>query len=424
MEQVSFWSLPVDQLQQILTYVTLDELLSLSCCSKSIHRMIRHTYYLCYLKHYSIPLDHDHNLRHRTVVHNSFAHDGVHIGQRPCYLTVTQLTHCLHRFHHLRTLQLYHMGRMEDKFVSILNASFAKRTLLHLELHNVRILMDGGEKLQFPDNNLVYMELEGTLFCTYDTLKSFTNFRKLKVLKLSGCRRLVDGDVTDIVQRTNKYGTLQELRLEDCSKLVAPAVNCPSLQILSFSRCNLLRDLEFVTCQNLLEIDLSYCSLVDNRSFHNLISQNRRIQKLSLRGNTCVTCMDLKLDDLRQLDLTLCIGLETCRIDCKSLVSMEMGTCVKLDDLYLASESMKILDLSMLTISNLSIQAELLEVLLLSGCCKLNSIRKLSCPRLQELDICGTAINPKMIKVGKKTKIKSGGDVHDWTEQLYSGGGG
>jgi hypothetical protein len=312
------------------------------------------------------------------------------------------------------------MGRMEDKFVSILNASFAKHTLLHLELHNVRILKDGGEKLQLPERNLIYMELEGTLFCTYDTLKAFTNFQKLKVLKLSGCRRLMDGDVKDIVQRKNKYGTLQELRLEDCSKLVAPVVNCPSLQVLSFARCNLLRDLQFVTCQNLLEIDLSYCSLVDDLSFQCLLSQNKRIQKLSLRGNRCVSCIDMKLDDLRELDLGMCIGLETCHLVCRSLVSLEMGMCVKLDDLHLESDSMKILDLSMLTMSKLSIRAELLEVLLLSGCCKLNSIGELACPRLQELDICGTGIHPKRIKVGKKTKIKSGSDdVYDWTEQFH-----
>lgn len=448
-------NLPVDPLQQILTYVTLHELLSLSCCSKSIHKMINHTYYLCYQnQNYAQEKDQAHLRQALHVQHSSSSYvenflfhaspsssstlGGAHGDRRKqylldgqhalnsChphhYLSVPQLTQCLKRFRYLRTLRLYHMGRMEDHFLPLLNASPAKHTLMHLELHNVRILKD-GHKLQLPEDcSLTYMEVEGTLFCTYDVLKSFAKFQKLKVLKLCGCRRLKDCNVKDMVQWSNEYGTLQELRLEDCSKLVAPVVDSPSLHILSFARCNILRDLSFITCQNLLEIDLSYCSLVDNQSVHSLMMQNPNIQKMSLRGNRVLSNINIASDYLKELDLGMCMGLESCTLQCQSLVSLEMGMCLTLQDLHLEIDAIKTLDLSMLTITDISIQSLMLETLILSGCCKLMSVRHLSCPRLQELDICGTNVCPKsLVKVvGKRIKIKSGGgDAHDWTDQFH-----
>lgn len=430
--------LPIDQLQQILSYVTLHELLALSQSSRSIHGMIDLTHHLCFqtsdASDQNISIGQRGNANANGNGRNSnpdlrrslpnlgnmdpmsnfeFERKSVY---RRSDLNVTRLTHCLNRFHYIRTLQLYRLDHIGDKFLPVLNAAPTARTLTHLEFHNIRIVKD-GHTLNLPDDRLSYIELDGIMFCTYKVLKSFTTSRNLQVLKMNGCRALTDADVRDIIHRQNNYQKLRELRLENCTKIAAPSIACPTLEILSFAKCSMLRDLSFVQCKNLVDVDLSYCSLIGDSSVKSLIRQNGSIQTLSLKACRGVSCIDLQLESLQELDLSMCMSLKQCSLYCTALVTLEMGMCIKLETLDLSLSSIESLDLSMLTMKRVAIQAQELKILNLSGCCRLASIQEFTCPSLVLLDICGTELGRKDFELSKKskTKIKTGGDGYDWT---------
>jgi len=425
--------LPIDQLQQILSYVTLDELLALSQSSRSIHGMIDLTHHLCFqttdAADQSISIGQRGNGRNSNAdlrrsipnLGNMDPMSSFEFERRSVHhcsdLNVTRLTHCLNRFHYVRTLQLYRLDHIGDQFLPILNAAPTARTLTHLELHNIRIVKD-GHTLNLPDDRLSYIELDGIMFCTYKVLKSFTTSRNLQVLKMNGCRALMDADVKDIIHRQNNYQKLRELKLENCTKIAAPSIACPTLEILSLAKCSMLRDLSFIQgCKNLFHVDLSYCSLVGDSSVKSLIRQNGSIQKLSLKGCRGVSCIDFQLESLQELDLSMCMSLKQCSLYCTSLVTLEMGMCIKLETLDLSLSSIETLDLSMLTMKKVAIQAQELKTLNLCGCCKLASIQEFTCPSLVLLDICGTKLGRKDFDLSRKskTRIKTGGEGHDWT---------
>ena len=451
--------LPIDQLQQILSYITLYELLALSQSSKSIHGMIDLTHHLCFQTSDAS----DQNMGMGVTINqrgngngngngnrnrnrnrrnsnadlrrslpnlgnmdsmSSFSFE-VESQRKSVYrrsdLNVTMLTHCLIRFHHIRSLQLYRLDHIGDKFLPILNAALTARTLTHLELHNIRIVKD-GHTLNLPDDGdrLAYIELDGIMFCTYKILKSFTTSRNLQVLKMIGCRALMDADVGDIIHRQNKNQKLRELKLENCTKIAAPNIACPTLEILSLAKCSMLRDLSLVQCgPNLVHVDLSYCSLIGDGCVKSLIRQNGSIRTLSLKACRGVSCIDIdfQLESLQELDLSMCMSLKQCSLYCTALVTLEMGMCIKLETLDLSLSSIETLDLSMLTMKQVAIQAQELKILNLSGCCKLASIQEFICPSLVLLDICGTELGRKDFDLSKKskTKIKTGGDGYDWT---------
>jgi len=114
--------------------------------------------------------------------------------------------------------------------------------------------------------------------------------------------------------------------------------------------------------------------------------------------------------------------LKKCNIDCRAMVLLEMGMCVKLEQVNLVLSSAHMLDLSMLSMKQVTIKAEKLKTLNLSGCCKLTSIEEFSCPALEFLDISGTDLGRKHFKLSRKakTKIRTGGDAHDWTDPFTS----
>jgi len=329
-------------------------------------------------------------------------------------MTIMRLTHCLNKFHYLRTLRLYKLEQMDDKFLPIINASLSARTLTHIELHGVRIVKD-GHTLNIPDARLSHVEVDGTLFCTYNVLKSFTLSRNLEVLKLSGCRALMDRDVGDIIQRQNQYRKLKELRLDNCSKLMAPNIKCPTIQTLSLGSCALLKDLSLIKCENLVDVDLSYCSCIEDDGIKDLLKNNKRIERLCLKSCRGYTSIDIQSNCLRHLDMSMSMGMKKANIVCSELTSLEIGMCAKLEELTLELDAIEALDLSMLTMEEFSIKALEVKSLNLSGCCKLVAMEQFCCPKLMEVDICGTNLSPERFHLFTKTKVKWGGSTHDWS---------
>lgn len=330
-------------------------------------------------------------------------------------MTVTRLTYCLNKFHHLRVVKLHQLDQMGDKFLPIINASAMRHTLTHLELHNVRILKNGHVMVIPEDSRLSHVEISGAMFCNYEVIQSFTTSPNLEVLKLIGCRALLDRDVKDIIQRQNGNRKLRELRLNNCTKLVAPSIDCPTLEALHLGRCNMLKDLSMIKCENLITVDLSYCCALGDDDIEQIMNHNRRVEVLSLHGSNGFTKIDVQSDFLREVNLGLCMGLKNCKIVANNLKSLKLDMCVKLQDVHLEVNTIEYLDLSMLTMEKISITAAEIVKLKLEGCCKLASVDHFLCPKLTDLDICGTLLEPDMFELSRKTKIKSGGEADDWS---------
>ena len=380
--------------------------------------MIEFTHYFASHDPSTIPSDQKENLRRSLPnflnmdpisSHNYGRSAGVF---RRSHFTVSRLTHCLNKFLHLRTVKLYQLEHMGDKFLPILNASAMKHTMTHLELHGLRIVKD-GHCLDLPgDSRLTHVALKGTLFCTYKVLKSFTTSQNLQVVRLSGCRALLDDDVKDLTKRLER---IKVLELNDCSKLYAPEIDCPTLEVLGLERCPMLRDLTKIHCDNLRRTNLSHCSSFGDKDIEKFMKHHTKLEKISFEGCRGFTKIDVRSDCLKEINLGMCMKIQSCNITAGGLTFLELGMCMKLENLYLDLQSIKTLDLSMLTVKNLTILAPKLSTLNVSGCCKLTAMKGFDCPKLMELDICGTNLSLKKLKLGRKTKIKHGGDGTDWS---------
>ncbi len=378
--------------------------------------MIGFTHYLSSHDPSNLPSDTKDNLRRSLPnllnVDPISSHEFGRSVYRRIDFTVSRLTHCLNKFLHLRAVKLYQLQHMGDKFLPIINASAMRHTLTHLELHNVRIVKD-GHCLQIADDRLSHVEVVGSLFCTFRVIKSFTNSRNLKVLKLSGCRALLDADVKDIVERQER---LEDLHLRNCSKLTVPEIKCSTLKILNLERCNMLRGLNKIKCESLINVDLSNCSSITNGEMEQFLKHNTKVERLYLEGCRGFTEIDIKSEILRELNLGMCMTMNKCKIIANALTSLELGMCMKLEALNLGLNTIQSLDLSMLTMKRLAISAKDLVKMNLSGCCKLENLEHFSCPKLMELDISGSSLSPKNFAVGKKTKLRYGGEATDWSD--------
>ncbi len=466
-------SIPVDQCQHVLSYMTAVELLTLSLVSKQIKAMVLHTHTLIVPQStstFTSPIGMDNNLRRSIAnIHNLDPISSVTYNTRRASLPasilssssqknkkeekefeltdVMRLTNLLRKFQNLRTIRLCDVSSMEDNFIPIINQFYrhANSSLVRLECHNVRIVKDGGHLLySFPNNRLSHMELHGTMFCSYKVLKSFTMSDNLQTLKLSGCRALVDLDVEDIVTRTSKsssssftspmkvgdintntqnIGTgtrntrkvLNHLSLENCSKLLSPRIQSQSLERLSLSKNPLLRNISGVHCPNLIELDLSYCSSLGAGAVEALLQTSSYLQKLNLSGCRGFDELCISSQHMSDLDLGMCM-MHRATIACPELTSLNIGLCVKLQTLRLELDTIKEIDLSMLPLKELHLYAPSTSKLNASGCCRLVDIERMECPNLMNVDICGTSLNAETFQVHGKTKVKAGGEAYDWVE--------
>lgn len=449
-EPSSLLQIPVDHYQLVLSFLVSDDLLSLSLVSKGVKKMCSMTYTLIHGAaaaaggtkmnanlRISIP-----NMRNLDPVSSmSFmrrtspmpASRSASLGGSRYHVSdIIRLTHLLNRFQNLRRISLYNLSSMGDEFIPIINQCGARSSLVHLELHNVRIVADGTSSsssnrnnrdvsnselklLDLPTDKLSHVEVEGTLFCTYKVIQSFTLSQNLQTLKLSGCRALTDDNVHHLISRITK---LKTLGLEQSSKLMAPRIESSSLETLLLGNNPLLRDISMIQCKNLKKVDFSFCSSIGNEMIERMLQISPKIETLILRGCMGFSMLDItsSSDCIKSLDLGSCMALEQASIISPHLKSLEIGLCVKLKSLLLHLDVIDEIDLSMLTLKQLSIVATGARRLDLSGCCHLKEVTHFDCPKLLAVDICGTDLDSDIFQVRERTKVKSGGDAYDWSD--------
>jgi len=444
-EPSSLLRIPVDHYQLVLSFLVSDDLLSLSLVSTEAKEMCSMTYTLIHGAaaaaggtkmnanlRMSIPnmrnLDPVSSMSFMRITSPIPASRSESSGGSSHHVSdIMRLTHLLNRFQNLRRISLYNLSSMGDKFIPIINQCGARTSLVHLELHNVRIVADGSNThikngsnrglnlLDLPTDKLLHVELEGTLFCTYNVIQSFTLSQNLQTLKLTGCRALTDDNVHHLVSRMTKLNTLG---LEQSSKLMAPRIESSSLEILLMGNNPLLRDISRIQCKNLTQVDFSFCSSIGNEMVERMLHISPKIETLILRGCMGFSMLDItpSSDCIKSLDLGSCMSLEQASIVSPNLKRLEIGLCVKLKSLILQLNAIDVIDLSMLTLKQLSIVATGARRLDLSGCCHLKEVKHLDCPKLLVVDICGTDLESEIFQVRERTKVKSGGDAYDWSD--------
>ena len=444
-EPSSLLRIPVDHYQLVLSFLVSDDLLSLSLVSTEAKEMCSMTYTLIHGAaaaaggtkmnanlRMSIPnmrnLDPVSSMSFMRITSPIPASRSESSGGSSHHVSdIMRLTHLLNRFQNLRRISLYNLSSMGDKFIPIINQCGARTSLVHLELHNVRIVTDGSNThikngsnrglnlLDLPTDKLLHVELEGTLFCTYNVIQSFTLSQNLQTLKLTGCRALTDDNVHHLVSRMTKLNTLG---LEQSSKLMAPRIESSSLEILLMGNNPLLRDISRIQCKNLTQVDFSFCSSIGNEMVERMLHISPKIETLILRGCMGFSMLDItpSSDCIKSLDLGSCMSLEQASIVSPNLRRLEIGLCVKLKSLILQLNAIDVIDLSMLTLKQLSIVATGARRLDLSGCCHLKEVKHLDCPKLLVVDICGTDLESEFFQVRERTKVKSGGDAYDWSD--------
>jgi hypothetical protein len=352
----SLSSLPDDQRQQVLSYLTCPELLTLTMVSKAVRVIALRSHSLVFdnsgttnnnndrtttrhtnpnlrraignkinLEPFSThPRHQQQNQRQRWI-------DGSNGMNEAATISETHLDNLLQRFHSLRKLRLNGITppvHDEQRLIQIINSCQAASSIVHIELHNVR-LVQNKYKLILPNNqNLQHFAISGTIFSFYNpVLKSFVSSSKnLQCLHLNGCRSLVDADVQDMSRTIlhSPKSKLKELSLKSSSKLIRPGIHCPSLEILDLSLSPMIQDLTNVICPRLKKIDLSYCTKVTDDSVHSLLLSCPCLEVLNLDGCSTLSAADFTSRSLKRLDMNLCTDLNSVNINCEELKKLEV----------------------------------------------------------------------------------------------------
>ena len=123
---------------------------------------------------------------------------------------------------------------------------------------------------------------------------------------------------------------LLELSIQNASKLIQPTLQSTSLTKLNMSKCALLTNICNIKCPNLLYIDLSHCQRLKdvvggNNMINQLLYNCPNLETVLLNTCTSIHNVDIRCNNrLKRLEMNLCSGLESVRIDCKELICLEV----------------------------------------------------------------------------------------------------
>ena len=256
-------------------------------------------------------------------------------------VSLNQLQHIVNRFHNIRYLALYGLSDLSDSFLPIINHCPSASNLVSIELHDCRIILHNNNNQQHPrqhsrqhhhhqfklhQNNkrLQHVSITGTIFAPYTTfLESFV-VSSLQYLEFSGCHNLHDEDVLSIFKHTSR--TLKELHLSNNCNLIHPNIKSDILTTLDFKQCQNLQSLPSLYCPNLLHLNLSFCTSLNDVALHQIVSSSSSsLLTLYLKG-----CKQLKqpnftsprCQQLQTLDISLCSQITQMEIFSPHLLSL------------------------------------------------------------------------------------------------------
>jgi len=333
MRLTPYLSIPEDQWQIVLSFITCSDLLNLALVSKHLKFIAMQTHHLI-TESSSIP-----GFLSRSVpnVNNidpmssfsamSFALNSNSTVPNPYDVgKELQLTHLLDRFKYLRKIILQDLSSLEDFVLPIINSSPAACSLQHVELHDVRILRDRN-MLQLPGegNTLTHVVISGSLFCSYQRiLSTFATSSNLQLLQIDGSRLLSDADTQNLIATRGRNNKLRTLSLSNSSKLFEPTIECTVLRSLDLSYCSMLSDLANIRCPNLRELNLTSSSSLTDSAISSVCFSCPMLEQLNLTGAGGISMLELISNNLKVLNLNLCTKLEIVDLVCGNLDSLEV----------------------------------------------------------------------------------------------------
>ena len=283
--------------------------------------------------------------------------DIIHIiNTSPCASTLIHI-----ELHSIHLKQYYYNSSFSSSTTATTNKNNNKNNINNEQ--NIKAV-----PLQLPKNqncNIQQLKLSnGIIFCNYNPIiQSFvTDMMNLHTLHLDGLCCISDDEFykmnnmlfhpnnnnnngneenDQLLQRHNHHhhhhlkpkqskSNLLELSIQNASKLIQPTLQSTSLTKLNMSKCALLTNICNIKCPNLLYIDLSHCQRLKdvvggNNMINQLLYNCPNLETVLLNTCTSIHNVDIRCNNrLKRLEMNLCSGLESVRIDCKELICLEV----------------------------------------------------------------------------------------------------
>ncbi|KAG5190765.1 F-box and leucine rich repeat-containing protein [Tribonema minus] len=280
--------------------------------------------------------------------------------------------------------------------------------LSRLRLLNARAVAD-APLAAFARRNLsalTVLELSGTFFTRGPAmLRVVCAAPNLTALSLDGFRHLRDEDVSAVVAALPQ---LESLSVADCTALARLRVAAPALTALTVARCVHARALLLET-PALTALDASTCTKLSADAVDGAVAACPALRRLVLRGCAGLAALRIASAELRELDLSCCGALASVALDCPRLARLSLDMCMALRSATLALRTIHTLDLSLLPVEALSIDAPELRALNLRSSYRLHDAGIRCCaPSLQLVDHCGTHITAGVFGGGARSVAHNG----------------
>jgi hypothetical protein len=313
-------SMPSDAMNVVLSCLTFNEFQRLSILSKRLSAGVSNSSHLymnghSYSSSSSSPTQ---NMLHPTSeMRHPHPHTMTHRRSVEFLPPEDDLRRLLGRFRCLNSLHLQGLAVVGDEVVSILNDSPAADTITHIFLHGCSLSYWCSESFQLK-------HLQHVTICGGQIRASVCSLLKdsqhLRSLSIGQCSAMRDDKVSDIAKQTF---LLESLTLNQCVRLRQPVIKFPKLETLNLSGCFGLTSLPQFACPNLKELDLSFCVHLSGEKIQEIVSKLPRLEELVMVKCAGVQSLNISSKTLRLLNLSFC-SLTELRLHCPKLQVLEV----------------------------------------------------------------------------------------------------
>lgn len=315
-------SLSSDAMNVVLSCLTCNEFQRLSITSKRLSEAVSNSSHL-YMNGHSYSSSSSYSPQ-QNMLHpmSEMKHPHPHTMTRrrsvEFLLPEDDLRRLLGRFQCLNSLHLQGLAVVGDEVVSILNESPAADTITHIFLHGCALSYCCSESFQLK--NLQHVTIcGGQIRARLCSLLKYS--RHLQSLSIGQCSAMRDVQVSHIASQTFQ---LDSLTLQQCVRLRQPVIRFPKLETLNLSGSFGLTGLPQFACPTLKELDISFCVLLSGEQIQGIVSELPLLEELVMARCTGVQSLNLSSKTLRLLNLSFC-SLTELRLQCPKLQVLEVG---------------------------------------------------------------------------------------------------
>ncbi len=318
-----------------------------------------------------------------------------------------RLQSILLKYKSLNVLHLHGLASVGDALFDVINHTVAT-TVREIYLSGCSI-SPHCQTTTLKLDNLTHLKISGgSLPINFGTLLSSNH--QLQYFAIGPCFSLRDCDIGHLF--CQRHSVLETLYLHQCYRLKAPKIQVPALRHLQLMGCVALEDLPDFDCPQLTSLNLTFCYRLEGVVIQKLIqSLGESLIHLSLVRGPLLTSLNIHSPTLQSCNVSLSNNLRDLALYCHSLQSLNTVACSSLEKVTIVSSAMEALNLSTLPrLRELDLHLPALVQLRLSGCQHLvDGHVHVHAPALQEVDIGGTRLSPRLFAHVPKLKSSRGG---------------